>query len=396
MREAKILIVEDSSFLVQIMSRQIASLGHTAKAATRMDEAREILRDWRPEIAIVDLFLPDGNGLDLVRWLRKEFPILRLVIFSSTPKDQLEFDLNEVGVSAFLQKPISKERLVQVIHQLLKDYEDNIGRSAVVIHSPPEQPYEIHVKSCYVCGYDNVQFFVRKPDSCDETWNDGLFPQYQARRGFRHWDHMKTLVSVCPLCLFASKDIFDFSEKNLHADYPYRLEARKVLASGIASRKKLLGLTPDSGGYYAFDTANRTPEQVLQTIQLAQRSGSAMVLGDKRGASAILGFYYTLEYALQNQPNVELLHSALGFFQAQIKTGLCDGPTMSMSYYYSIAIHFALGQSIKANEVKDQLETYYMGVDPVQVTDDELLWNERLLYIWQMGVNPKTRREILP
>lgn len=391
-RSAKVLIIEDSTFLTQIMLRQLLSMDHITKIAETGAAALEILRDWLPEIVICDLFLPDMKGEEIIERVRRDYPTVRVVVFSTTPRDQVEELLQKYAIRDYLQKPLSKERLLQLVQTLSEEHWANQGKSAVVLPSPADQPWETHVKSCYVCGFDEVNVFVPKHNSYDEDWNEGLFPTFSSNGGFRPWDHLKTAFTVCPLCLFTSHHLSDWAEKNHHHDYPYRGEARKILATGITGRKKLIGLRGDEKDCFAFDTPMRTQLQVHQTILLAQRSASALILGDKAGAHADLGYLYLLDQALGERPNVDLLRDALGNFMNQLKSSMNSRVLISKCYYFAIAIHFALGESLKANALKDRLEQYYLTVDPSEASDEECMWNERLVHIWNIGVNHKTRR----
>jgi hypothetical protein len=62
--------------------------------------------------------------------------------------------------------------------------------------------------------------------------------------------------------------------------------------------------------------------------------------------------------------------------------------TRAKTYYFMIALNMATGTSIKANELKQELEDYYRKIGG---TDDaaleERVWNERLLHIWKEGIN---------
>lgn len=390
----KILVVEDSTFLTQIMLRQLASADHSPKAAASGAEAIEIMRDWLADIIIIDLFLPDMKGSDLVKLFRNQYPGTAIVLMSSSTRDQVDDILRNIEVKTFLQKPIVKDRLLEVVHYLATEKMESRGRSAVILPSPESQPYEIHIKSCYCCGFEEVRVFVPKNNAFEENWDQGLYPVYKPLGKFAEWDYLKTMISVCPLCLFASSDLNDFAEKNHHHEFPFRPEARKILSSGIMTRKKLIGLRGDERDYFAFDSPNRDQAQVVKTLQLAQKCGNAMILADKPGAHCNLGILYVLEQSLRDRPEPELLRAALGFFAGQIKTPLTPRSYISKSYYFSITCHFALNQSLKANECKDQLEAFYQKVDPGDALDEECLWNQRLVHIWRMGVDIKDRRII--
>lgn len=69
----RILLVEDSSALAQLTSSMIQDVGHRiAGLAETVADAIELARANRPDLAIVDIALPDGCGLDLVQYFRRD------------------------------------------------------------------------------------------------------------------------------------------------------------------------------------------------------------------------------------------------------------------------------------------------------------------------------------
>lgn len=392
---SKILVIDESTFLTQILVRQLHAADFAAKSANSGAEAIEIMRDWIADIVILDQALSDVDSLELARQFHQQYPGSTLILSSTYAREQMEVNLHDYGIKSFLQKPIAKEKLLEMVRYLGLERVESHGKSAVILPSPPSQPYEVHVKSCYCCGFEEVKVFVAKENSFIENWDRGLYPIYEAEAGFHVWDHLKTMISVCPLCLFASADLNDFAEKNHHHEFPYRSEARKILSSGIGTRKKLIGLRGDERDYFDFDNPNRDQKQVIQSLQLAQKCGNAMILADKPGAHSHLGKLYVLEQSLREKPDPEILRTALGFFQGQIKAPMSSRAAIAMSYYFSITCHFALSESVKANENREQLEAFYQHVDPADASEEECLWNERLVYVWKMGVDLKERRQVL-
>ena len=66
------LVLEDDVTLARAYQRILESLGYEVAVAHRVDEARAFIRDKAPELLLVDIDLPDGNGLDLMEELRND------------------------------------------------------------------------------------------------------------------------------------------------------------------------------------------------------------------------------------------------------------------------------------------------------------------------------------
>lgn len=392
--QTKILIVDDSHFLNQILIRQIGSEGFAAKSATSLAEANELLRDWLPLIVICNNELPDGDAAEFIAFVNSESPLTQIIIMGNHDVSELRKGFEKYKIAQYAQKPIPKEKLVEMVYQLKSNSIANAGVSSVILESPATQPWEIHIKSCYVCAYDNVKVFVQKKGAYKEDWKNGFFPEYIANEGFSNFDFLKTYISVCPSCLFASNSINDFSEKNQHLELPFNPEAKKVLAMGISGRRRILGLAPDAKHCFLFDSPNREIEAVSSSFKLAQKCANALVLGNKPGSHADTGMAYLLEFALEEKKNNEMLRNALQLFQGQLKVSTNSRELNSRCYYFCIMIHFALGESQKANNTKEALEEYYSSVGGDGATEQEIEWNQRLLHVWQYGVDIHTQRRL--
>jgi DNA-binding NarL/FixJ family response regulator len=135
------LIVDDSSVFRESMRRLLAahfSFMHIGEAATLGDAMRET-RTLKPDVVFVDLRLPDGNGLDLSRWLTSTFP--RSVICVTTSFDLPEYRsaARDCGAQHYLSKGTSTSAdVVAVIAELLAKrvrmliVDDDDGRRSLI------------------------------------------------------------------------------------------------------------------------------------------------------------------------------------------------------------------------------------------------------------------------
>lgn len=110
-----LLIVDDSRFTCDALRLILQRAGARLRRAESLEIARLHLNCYRPDLAIVDLGLPDGRGEDLIAELSAEgFPVLGL----SGDPDGREAAL-DAGAAGFLEKPIgSVAGLVRLIRQL--------------------------------------------------------------------------------------------------------------------------------------------------------------------------------------------------------------------------------------------------------------------------------------
>lgn len=119
---AKILIVDDNLLACEAISLVLESAGHTVRQTHRVAEALEMTRAAPPDLAILDLSLPDGNGLDLVRDLEALAADLPVILYSGyfSTDGESEKKLTETpGIVAVFRKPLRNAELLSTIAQVL-------------------------------------------------------------------------------------------------------------------------------------------------------------------------------------------------------------------------------------------------------------------------------------
>jgi DNA-binding response OmpR family regulator len=102
----RVLFVEDEAGLRQAYQRYFQGRYDVAFAHTGA-EARVRVRDFAPDLVVLDLRLPDTDGIDLLRELRALRPSLRAVITTSYASMQPLFEVLGIDYSGYLVKPFS-------------------------------------------------------------------------------------------------------------------------------------------------------------------------------------------------------------------------------------------------------------------------------------------------
>ena len=117
--KARILIVEDEALLARNMARYLERLGHeTATTATRADGiARH--DDIQPDVMLVDYNLPDGNGVDLIRHVRKTDLTTKIVMITAHGNVAIAVEAMKAGADDYLTKPVSLEEVGLLVDRLV-------------------------------------------------------------------------------------------------------------------------------------------------------------------------------------------------------------------------------------------------------------------------------------
>ncbi|MGE0000819.1 MAG: response regulator transcription factor [Fimbriimonadaceae bacterium] len=124
----RILIVDDDRFLVQGVTTLLQREGYTVDAAPDFESAVRMLRDSHPHLMILDLGLPDGDGVSLCRRMRNgaSFPILMVTSRSSSTDKVAGLDS---GADDYLVKPFEGVELLARVRSLLRRSGMSNGRA---------------------------------------------------------------------------------------------------------------------------------------------------------------------------------------------------------------------------------------------------------------------------
>ena len=115
-----ILLVEDDLFLRDGITELLRNSGYTVIPASNKQQAENMLTSNKPELIVLDVMLPDGNGLDICRKLRVE-NILIPVLFLTACDDENEIVAGfEAGGDDYVTKPFGTKELLARIKSLLK------------------------------------------------------------------------------------------------------------------------------------------------------------------------------------------------------------------------------------------------------------------------------------
>lgn len=103
----RLLLVEDNLVFAQVLERFFAKQGMTTRHAENGQSAFELLRgDWRPDLIVCDLHMPEMNGVEFVQRLRTQESLqdIPLVILTSDDSTETEVHLTEIGADGYLRK----------------------------------------------------------------------------------------------------------------------------------------------------------------------------------------------------------------------------------------------------------------------------------------------------
>jgi DNA-binding response OmpR family regulator len=109
----KVLIIDDEDDLRFLLKRALISRNYSVTEASNIKEALECVSHENPDVIIMDINLPDGNGIQYAKRFKNNKTIL---IFVSADNDKLMRGYQDIGANGFFKKPFAVSQLVDLIN----------------------------------------------------------------------------------------------------------------------------------------------------------------------------------------------------------------------------------------------------------------------------------------
>ena len=128
------LVIDDHPLVREVLKKSLAAAGfHCVGEAGSLKEAIAMIALHNPDVITVDLNLPDGNGLEIISWARKNSPTIAIIVLSLEDDLDLVSAASQSGAQAFISKSESAEHLVSAIKSVLAQPAIFISRHTVAL-----------------------------------------------------------------------------------------------------------------------------------------------------------------------------------------------------------------------------------------------------------------------
>jgi len=115
----RVLVVEDDREIRALMQSSLSVEGFEVQTAVTLSEASALLRHSPPDVIVLDLGLPDGDGVQLVREVRTRHS-LPIIVVSARHQEAQKIQLLDAGADDYLSKPFSVGELLARIRVALR------------------------------------------------------------------------------------------------------------------------------------------------------------------------------------------------------------------------------------------------------------------------------------
>ena len=117
---ATILVVDDELGIRALLSEILTDEGHTVELAENAAHARRVREALRPDLVLLDIWMPDVDGVTLLKeWSAGGQLTMPVIMMSGHGTIDTAVEATKVGASAFLEKPITLQKLLRAVDQAL-------------------------------------------------------------------------------------------------------------------------------------------------------------------------------------------------------------------------------------------------------------------------------------
>ena len=140
---AIILVVDDELGIRGLLSEILSDEGHTVELAENAAQARAVRERLRPDLVLLDIWMPDVDGITLLKeWGATSQLTMPVIMMSGHGTIDTAVEATKHGATAFLEKPITLQKLLRAVEQALVKPAQRSTAPGVGLRS--EMAYELH------------------------------------------------------------------------------------------------------------------------------------------------------------------------------------------------------------------------------------------------------------
>lgn len=187
-----ILLVEDDPELLKVVSNRLSESGYGVRTAETGTAALEAVAEQRPDLVLLDVMLPELDGLEVCRRLRAEHPLLYIMMLTARTEEMDRVVGLEVGADDYITKPFGLSELVARVRAALRrmrlteestrevpEDESPMDIGAIRIDPGRRQVFKANEEiPLTVLEFDLLLYLARHPDRpftrmqlLDKVWN---------------------------------------------------------------------------------------------------------------------------------------------------------------------------------------------------------------------------------
>ena len=129
----KVLVIDDEADIRELLELTLIRMGLDVQTAENLGEARKLLKEHKFNLCLTDLRLPDGDGLDMVRFINEHYPALPVAVITAFGSTENAVLALKAGAFDYLAKPVGLEQLRTLVKAALRVDEEKSSRAMPVL-----------------------------------------------------------------------------------------------------------------------------------------------------------------------------------------------------------------------------------------------------------------------
>ena len=116
----QILIVDDEPDIREVLELTLGRMNLETRSASNIEEARHLMEDFKFDLCLTDMRLPDGNGIELVRHIQEKHPYLPVAVITAFGNMETAVAALKAGAFDFVSKPLDLNDLRNIVRAALR------------------------------------------------------------------------------------------------------------------------------------------------------------------------------------------------------------------------------------------------------------------------------------
>jgi two-component system chemotaxis response regulator CheY len=116
---ARILVVDDAAFMRVRAAKVLEDAGHTVQQAENGLEAVKQYTEWRPDAVLMDITMPEMDGLAALKEIKKVDPAARVAMVTAMGQQAIVMEALKSGAKDFVLKPFQPDRVLSALNKIL-------------------------------------------------------------------------------------------------------------------------------------------------------------------------------------------------------------------------------------------------------------------------------------
>jgi YesN/AraC family two-component response regulator len=120
--QSNTLLIADDSKAIRILLKEIIAQGNIKKKIIEADngvDAVKLFQQYRPDLVILDIYMPKADGLQVLRVLKKLSRQSKIIVTSASENMRFIEEAKSCGIDGILVKPFTKQYALQIITQVM-------------------------------------------------------------------------------------------------------------------------------------------------------------------------------------------------------------------------------------------------------------------------------------